>query len=131
MRIPIPTTSQVRNAYATAPMATDPRPVAAEEFDAWLEDHDQKVRTEYEKRRAPGPIKIQNIDSQPANVWLIAEKRKWQYEALGAVAVDLIKNLEAIEKLDLERQPGEAMGLRSAIEVVLGKGQRIKNGEEE
>lgn len=108
----------------------NPRPVAVAEFDVWLEEHDQKVREQYEALRKPEPMTIQNINMQPASVWLIAEKRKWQYEAIGAVAVDLIKNLEAIEKMGLERQPGEAMGLRSAISVVLGKGQRIKNGEE-
>lgn len=49
------------------------------EFERWLAAHDHEVMVDYEKRRKPDPIHIDNIDGQRADQWLAthdAEQRE-------------------------------------------------------
>lgn len=68
-----PTTEQVRERFVDGfPMDTwaTSRATCGAQFDRWLAEHDHAVLVEYEKRRKPDPIHIDNIDSLHAATWL-------------------------------------------------------------
>jgi hypothetical protein len=78
------------------------------EFERWLATHDQEVLVEYEGRRKPEPIHIDNIDGQNAAEWLAthdAEVRaaalKEAQEAIEDAGVWEIDQIQALRDADL------------------------------
>lgn len=88
-----PSTSEVRWAATTGPGACPPA-----QFDAWLYEHDREVLIDYEKKRKPDPVIIENIQGEPAREWLAKRDMDVAAASLRAFAsadlADLIPHSE-------------------------------------
>lgn len=88
-----PTVVGVRSAYCagadpiwTESAGTTPYRTQADmeqEFDRWLAEHDHAVRTRWEMTRKPDPIIIENIQGEPAAVWMLRQRAEAWDEGYG------------------------------------------------
>jgi hypothetical protein len=115
----IPTTEQIRQGYAgNAPDYTRQSRLAA--FDHWLQEHDRRVLVEYESRRLPGPMRIENIDGVRASVWLNEHDQRIKAAVREKVVRELQHAAASVPREESYPDYTLAGGLAHAARIVRG-----------